>query len=1471
MQCYTELTPPTAVTHSLILPFTSAESNNLVIARTSLLQIFTTKIISNVQDYLHRVKAENGEKNDSQVNDIGVLETKSGGDFARIDRARRTKLILLAEYPLSGTVTSLARVKLQSSKSGGDALLVGTKDAKLSLAEWDPSRSELSTISIHYYEQDDLHSSPWAPSLKDSVSYMSADPGSRCAALKFGLRCLAILPFKQGDEDVHMGDWENELGESHSIEKVSSKAVNGNITKEETPFSPSFVLKLPSLDSTLFTPIHLSFLYEYREPTFGILASINSPSSSLLFERKDILTYMVFTLDLHQKASTTILSVSGLPYDLTQVLPLPAPVGGALLIGRNELIHIDQAGKVNGVAVNIFAKQCTSLNLHDQSELEMGLEGCKIEQLSIESGELIIILQTGQIAILNFHVDGRSVSGLRIRRVSENAGGFLVLTQASCTCPLGPNALFIGSEFADSVILSWDRKSNQTSRRKHLLEFSEGSDDISLEEDDDDDVDDDLYGDGQFTSVNNQDVSDVENNKTGDYLFYINDSLMNLGPISDVTFAKPLNQISNLPSNKAEFISGQLDMVIAIGKERAGSIAIIHENIYPEVIRRLQFPEARGIWTINVKKPTNKSNETLKDKYDSKNESRIEDEYDKLMIISKESGEGTKISDVYVLGSACFEALTGTEFEPEAGATIEASTLGNGLRIIQVLKSEVRSYDGVGVMDLWEDYKSRDIMNNNNTLNDLGLAQIIPMYDDDTGAEPKILSASFADPFLLLVRDDSSIYVAQCDNSNELEEIEKVEKSLQTTKWVAGCLYNDHTCVFTLEQVDKNITSRQNVLLFLLSVDGGLHIYALPNLSKSLYVAEGLCYVPPIHSADFVARRAATRDSLIEILVADLGDQIIKSPYLIVSTNSPLISLKLIIIQLRSSYDDLTIYEPFRIKCSSSLENLSTILRFLKLSNPHLAKNTFEPSEIVTSPMRSIMNVGGFSMVFLPGASPSMILKSSKSVPKVISLQSSGVLGMSGFHTAGCERGFIYADMEGIMRIAQLPSNTSFVELGKPLQRIEIGEEVHAITYHPPMECYVIGTSSKVEFELPKDDDHHREWAREDISFKPTVEQSSIKLINPINWSIIQEIDLEPCESILCIKSLSLEVSEITNECKQLITIGTAICKGEDLPTKGRIYVYDIVIAVPEPGRPETNKRLKLVSKEDIGRGAVTAVSEIGTQGFMLVSQGQKCMVRGLKEDGSLLPVAFMDMNCYVTCIKELRGTGLCIFSDIIKGVWFAGYTEEPYKMMLFGKSAKNLEVIAAELLPHGKELYIVVADVNCNLHILEYDPEHPKSIQGHLLLHRSTFAFGGHFPKTLTLLPRTKAPTINLSNLHATDYSSDVANTQDYHIIITTSTGCISVLSPLSEFQYRRLSTLTTHLANTLSHPLGLNPKMYRIDREAPDSMAGSRTVVDGALLSRWMELGSQRRAEVAGRVGIDVDQIRDDLVDLQCGLRYL
>lgn len=49
---------------------------------------------------------------------------------------------------------------------------------------------------------------------------------------------------------------------------------------------------------------------------------------------------------------------------------------------------------------------------------------------------------------------------------------------------------------------------------------------------------------------------------------------------------------------------------------------------------------------------------------------------------------------------------------------------------------------------------------------------------------------------------------------------------------------------------------------------------------------------------------------------------------------------------------------------------------------------------------------------------------------------------------------------------------------------------------------------------------------------------------------------------------------------------------------------------------------------------------------------------------------------------------------------------EEPYQMRPFSKSPQNIEVTAADFLPDGKQLYMVVADADCNIHVLQFDPD---------------------------------------------------------------------------------------------------------------------------------------------------------------------
>lgn len=453
--------------------------------------------------------------------------------------------------------------------------------------------------------------------------------------------------------------------------------------------------------------------------------------------------------------------------------------------------------------------------------------------------------------------------------------------------------------------------------------------------------------------------------------------------------------------------------------------------------------------------------------------------------------------------------------------------------------------------------------------------------------------------------------------------------------------------------------------------------------------------MPPHLSADYTLRRGLAKETLREILVADLGDTISQSPYLI----------------LRNQTDDLTIYEPIRHVRPGGESNLSAALSFKKTSNVTLATTPAQTEDDDVEqprfmPMRRCANINGYSTVFLPGSSPSFVLKSSKSIPRVIGLQGLGIRGMSSFHTEGCDRGFIYADDKGIARVTQFPSDTNFTELGISVKKVPLGSDVRGIAYHQPTGAYIAGCMTSEPFELPKDDDYHKEWAKETLSFPPTMPRGVLKLISPITWTVIHDIELESCESIECMKTLHLEVSEDTKERRFLVAVGTAVSKGEDLPIRGRVHVYDIVTVIPEPGKPETNRRLKAIAREDIPRGGVTAISEIGTQGLMLVAQGQKCMVRGLKEDGSLLPVAFLDMSCHVSSARELSRTGLCLMADAFKGVWFAGYTEEPYTFKVLGKSHGRLPVVVADFLPDGDDLAIVAADVDGDLHILEFNPE---------------------------------------------------------------------------------------------------------------------------------------------------------------------
>lgn len=60
----------------------------------------------------------------------------------------------MAQFSLFGNIMAVESVSLASSPR--DALLLAFADAKLSVVEYEPESHDLRTLSLHYFEDDDI-------------------------------------------------------------------------------------------------------------------------------------------------------------------------------------------------------------------------------------------------------------------------------------------------------------------------------------------------------------------------------------------------------------------------------------------------------------------------------------------------------------------------------------------------------------------------------------------------------------------------------------------------------------------------------------------------------------------------------------------------------------------------------------------------------------------------------------------------------------------------------------------------------------------------------------------------------------------------------------------------------------------------------------------------------------------------------------------------------------------------------------------------------------------------------------------------------------------------------------------------------------------------------------------------------------------------------------------------------------------
>lgn len=1147
MHVYKSLVSPSVVTHSISCNFTGTD-NLVVIKGASLLQIFKTV---RVQTHVFSDESpENGNDPNGvqlgQQSDMGASEgirVLDGDDTfldtgMTLEAAREeytTKLVLESEWPLDGQVTGICAIRTIANPKF-DSLLISFRYAKMVVVTWDRVAHCLSTASLHYYEKE-LQDSVFLD--KTFTSALRVDPHGACASLTIQQDSIAFLPFVQSEL----------LDDSASMPST----VNGNQNSQSTQLPPfyssSFVLSASVLNASISNIIDVCFLYEYREPTIAIIYEPTRTWAGTIPLHKDTVRYLVLSLDLQQRSSTAIVSAQSLPYDVRKLIPVREPIGGCLLVGVNELIHIDSQGRQHGVSLNSFSSIVTENKFVDQNSLELNLDGCQITNLAGVEDEMLLITAAGQLFSIKFQIESRKVQGFKLKPTLDKS---IKVFSPTSVAIIGPRHIFVGSCTSDSKLLQWKRRGEKTAddNNKTAITYSNKAKVIDSTHDELDDI----YGDDD--GGNSDEVSKNSTALNGQPIVYnVSDVLKSYGPIHDLVIGKAQKE-------------NKLNVVAATGYGSDMSLSIFNQRIYPKNFSDLTLQQSHSrIWTLNPSGISSTGNN---------DDDSEEIAFDSYMIASNDASSSIyKIEHEF--SDFTKELSDFVSFEP----TYAAQTMMQGQVVAQVHKTGITLFD----------------------------ADWTKLCVHKVKAIPR--SASFADDFITVVfQDDASIIFRVLKNGDNWSI---VERQLPKDSAVISFMYSAVSQALaplsnTLDKKplkrkrDDDPVSDENTITrtpveFLVSRKtsnnpGSISMFFLNNIS-AVYDLSCLGQLPRyavLEGTTFTtAEEKIDQDTAVISTIQHfyLSNDSEREEYLALKTDEDHIYFYHI-----RSHDSK--YYLLKVQHATSLGCLfsSTLL---DEDDKMIGEKT--PIELI--PFR---NIDGFGGLFITGSCPLMLMKEAHgpvSLHKVAS--TNPIVGFSTFNTTSVYQGFAYLDSLFTFQIAKLPSDTDF-GVAWPARRVNLGTPVTSLCYHESSDVYVVATSEEVPYVAADEDGQPIPGALDDMP-KASNFRSTIKLVSPRTWTVIDEFQLQEFETVMTLKSVTLRVSDKNQRKKNFIVFGTSIMRGEDLAAKGGFYIYEAIEVVPEPGKPETSHKLKLVASE-VAKGAVTSLCEVS--GDLLIAQAQK-------------------------------------------------------------------------------------------------------------------------------------------------------------------------------------------------------------------------------------------------------------------------
>lgn len=1429
------------------------------------------------------------------------------GDAPDDGKNGKAKLECLQTFTLHGQVVALEIISFPGSFR--DSIILAFASGKLSIVEYDPTTHDLKTVSLHYFEDEDM---------KDGRTQFSGppllrvDPEGRCAAFLIYDRNIVIVPFRKEALLATTADGENATSDQNKA---------------------SFILKSPVMSSyklnlndelyggeKINNILDIQFLENYYEPTLLILHEPIKTWSGRLAVRQDTCAMVALSLNIEQKVHPIIWSVNDLPYDCYKAVAVPKPVGGVLLIAVNSLCYLNQSVPPYAVSLNghneMFVDKekppalCTSFPMTPQKGVKLSLDACRT--CFISNDKLLVVTKTGDLYVLTLFHDGmRSIRQFHFQKAASSV-------IASCVAVCDDRFVFLGSKLGNSLLLRYSERPyeepKEGEKEKKKDSITNGSLEHPVESTDEpntkkirvenetDDIMDWMAKDIKLIAEDDLEVYGESHDETEKlptaFSFEVCDSIANIGPCSRVCVGEP----AFMSEEFVNAVAPQIELVTNSGWGKSGALSLLQRTIRPQIVSSLHMPDCTDMWTV----------------FGPAVDSRVDYNtiHHSYLIISKKDS-----TIVFEAGTEINE-LDQSGFSSQA-PTILAGNLGNNQLIVQVIPTAVKLLEG-----------SKQI-------------QYLPM-------DPGMIvdSASLCDPYIILLSKNG--FISQVMLKDGKLSLFKPKLASSKSKILTACIYKDVSGLFTTEVVDDsqmvesvaNPTTQVKVegteasaeqassaaitvddedellygettvedvvnfgagssnqgpssedeakecesnikpvtrapasyWLFVGRDNGTLEVYSVPEYNLVYYVKNfpmmPKVLVDSVQGVDSTASTSTDQSLslpvLQELLVIGMG----------IKETRPILFARF--------NEQVVIFEAFRFHETQVTDHLK--VRFKKLNEnvilrPVVVEGSSESknndlqalNELKKVWLRHFTDISGYSGVFLCGVLPTFFIMSQRGVIRRHEMTVDGVIvAFSPFHNVNCSKGFLYFNQNNHLRISILPTQVTY-DSSWPLRRIPLKSTVHHIKYHYKSKCYIVVTSVTETFNklvrVAGDEKDYDLLERDDRYIWPTYEKFFIELFSPVSWDAIAgtRMDFEEWEHCTCLTNVSLASEETESGLKGYIAVGTNYCYGEDVTNRGRIWILDIIDVVPEPGMPLTRNKIKTIySKEQ--KGPVSALCQV--KGFLLSAIGQKIYIWQLKEN-QLSGVAFIDTQIYIQSAYSIKN--LILVSDVYKSISLLRYQEETRTLALVSRDTKSFESYGCQYLIDYNQLSFVVFDADGNIIVYSYSPEMRESHGGTRLIRKTEFHLGSQIIDSFRIrcVPLglcqgspggSNGGTISSSTSTASTGVNQLRPSDLRQLTVYASLdGSLGFLLPITEKTYRRLQMLQNIMTTHLPHLAGLNPKAYRLLKTHKKSLMppNSRVILDGDLLSTYTSLSLSQMYEIARKIGTTSSQVRSSLVN--------